>query len=130
LAEAEYFADALRERHFDYSAIVMNKALPDMMRDPLAAAVAQEWHKAPEEPAAVLHDAGLLSDVDSGRLARVLNAAGEAFLNYQVVASRESDLAANLRDAPDIVVTVPLLASDVHDLTGLAHIARTVATFD
>jgi hypothetical protein len=60
----------------------------------------------------------------------VLNAAGEAFLNYQVVASRESDLAANLRDAPDIVVTVPLLASDVHDLTGLAHIARTVATFD
>ncbi|MCB0973674.1 MAG: ArsA family ATPase [Actinobacteria bacterium] len=130
LAEAEYFAEALRERHFDYSAIVMNKALPDMMRDPKAAAVAQTWYKTPDAPVATLQENGVLTDVDDVRLGRVLAAAGEAFLNYEVVATREHDLAANLRDAPDIVVSVPLLPADVHDLGGLAHIARTVSTFD
>jgi len=41
-----------------------------------------------------------------------------------VVASREAELRTELGRAPDVVVDVPNLDADVHDLAGLARIAE------
>jgi hypothetical protein len=55
-------------------------------------------------------------------VARVLRTLGASYRNFAVVATREAELRNRLARAPDVVVTVPTFAEDVHDLGGLAQI--------
>ena len=52
LYEAEHFCEVLRERGFHLGALVLNKTLPDSLRDPAGAAAAT----------ACIDDAGPISD--------------------------------------------------------------------
>ena len=49
LREAEFFAQALKERKLHLGAIVLNKVLPDYLRDPQGAAVAEKLRDRAEE---------------------------------------------------------------------------------
>ncbi len=58
--------------------------------------------------------------------ARVLREVAESFLNFSVVARREAEQQAELRGAPDILVTVPFFSADIFDMTGLLALGAQV----
>jgi anion-transporting ArsA/GET3 family ATPase len=117
--EAEFFSAALAERKLHLGAIVLNKVLPDYLRDPKGAKLAQ--HMA--DHAAALAD-GLTDDPVVA--ARVLGEVAESFLNFGVVARREAEQQAELRGAPDILATVPFFDADIFDMEGLLRLGTQV----
>jgi anion-transporting ArsA/GET3 family ATPase len=100
--DAEFFMQALQERHLHLGAVVLNKVLPASLLDPAATALAER----------------LCAEAGDDR-ARVLSELGESFLNFQVVAKREAEQRAELAASPELLVTVAHLDHDVHDLAGL-----------
>ena len=57
---------------------------------------------------------------------RVLGEVAESFLNFRVVARREAEQQAELRGAPDVLVTVPFFDTDIYDLAGLLRLGEQV----
>jgi len=51
---------------------------------------------------------------------------GESFLNFGVVAKRETEQRAELASLPDVVVSVPFFDTDIFDLTGLLRHGRAI----
>lgn len=128
MREAEFFCQKLAELRFDLGALVLNKALPESLRDQDAAGVADALAQ-PAEIAESLARAYPKVLGDAGRTARVLETVAENFHNFAVVAKREAEERAELaRGAPgavpDVIVNVPFLERDVADLDGLLDIGR------
>ncbi|MFM7537678.1 MAG: ArsA family ATPase [Acidimicrobiales bacterium] len=119
LGEARYFLDALDRRRLALGGVVLNQALPAVLRDPSARAAADRLRADPDAVARRLAGIGDLSPPsESVALARVLSEIAESFVNLALVATREAELATELRiDAPTVLV--PSMPSDVADLTGL-----------
>jgi anion-transporting ArsA/GET3 family ATPase len=123
LHEAERFCELLVERDFHLGALVLNKTLPDSLRDPDGATAAS----------ACIDDSGALADAlletgdpalaDRERSARVLRTVGESYRNFSIVALREAELRAELARVPDVVARVPTFADDISDIEGLDAIA-------
>jgi anion-transporting ArsA/GET3 family ATPase len=113
--EAEFFSAALTERQLQLGAIILNKVLPDYLRDPKTAKLAQQLTHRAESLADGLTDDPVVA-------ARVLGEVAESFLNFGVVARREAEQQAELRGAPDILVTVPFFDADIFDMEGLLRL--------
>ena len=113
--EAEFFIEALSAKKLHLGAVVLNKVLPAYLLDPGAAEVARRLSSSPDEIAAAI-----------GRptAAPVLREVGESFLNFEVVATREAEQRAELGAKPDVVVSVPYLDTDIHDVDGLLALGR------
>lgn len=129
LREAEFFAQALTERKLHLGAMVMNKVLPEYLRDGAAADVAQTLKEQADEFADVL--APRLSEQspllgDPAQISRVLTEVANGFLNFQVVALREQEERNQLAVTPDVLVTVPFFDSDIHDLAGLVRLGEQI----
>jgi anion-transporting ArsA/GET3 family ATPase len=118
--EAEFFMRALGERHLPLGALVLNKVLPTWLVDREAEAAA-DMVAARADALAKGPLAGL---GDSATTARVLLEAATALDNLALVAKREAELRAELRTAADLVVSVPHLPGDVHDLAGVAQVGE------
>ncbi len=119
LREAEFFSDELTARKLHLGAIVLNKVLPDYLRSTKTAKLAQSM----TDNGPALAD-GLTDDpVLAGR---VLQEVAESFLNFSVVARREAEQQAELRGAPDILVTVPFFDADIFDMGGLLNLGAQV----
>ena len=58
--------------------------------------------------------------------ARVLGEVAESFLNFGVVARREAEQQAELKGAPDVLVTVPFFDADIYDMGGLLQLGAQV----
>jgi anion-transporting ArsA/GET3 family ATPase len=120
VAEAEFFIDALSAKRLHLGALVLNKVLPAYLCDDRATAVARR----------LCSDAGTVAaslPKSVGRPAAVegvLAELGESFLNFQVVAKRESEQRAELAVKPDIVVSVPYMDRDIYDLAGLLEVGE------
>jgi anion-transporting ArsA/GET3 family ATPase len=122
LREAESFLAALVKGGFHPGALVLNKILPDYLRDPAVAAVAERLAAdAPALAAGPGADAGPPEAV-----VRVLREVAESFRNFAVVAKREAEQRAELATVPDVVATVPYFDDDVCDLGGLLRLGRTI----
>jgi anion-transporting ArsA/GET3 family ATPase len=125
--EAEFFIQVLTAKKFDLGALVLNKVLPPFLLD-----------EAAEERAARLVDdsadlaarPGLAeaAGTDPAQLARVLSEIGQNFRNFAVVARREAAQLREMRQRPDVVVTVPEFDSDIHDLPGLLRLGERIWT--
>ena len=117
--EAEFFIEALAERKLHLGAVVFNKVLPQYLLDSDATKVA----KSLESDAGAL--AGPLADrlgAEPEQVARVLTEIGTSFLNFQVVAKRETEQRAELGTTPEVVAAVPYFESDIYDLAGLLRL--------
>ena len=101
--EAHYFAEKLGEADIPVRALIVNRMHP-RFTDSL--------------PEALRERSRTLAGTDLGGLYRNL-------ADFALVAAREEEHLAGLADqvAPAPVVRVPILRSDVHDLSGLAEIA-------
>ena len=80
----------------------------------------------PQGPTSDELAAGLSGIGDEADVARVLREVGNSFLNYQVVAKRESEQRAELSRTPDVVATVPYFEADIHDLAGLLQLGEQI----
>ena len=117
--EAEFFSAELTARKLHLGAIVLNKVLPEYLRDPAADKLAMSM----VGRAAELAD-GLTDDpVVAGR---VVGEVAESFLNFGVVARREAEQQAELKGAPDVLVTVPFYDADIYDIGGLLELGAQV----
>ncbi len=122
LREAEAFLAALKDKGFHPGALVLNKVLPEYLRRPELAAVAERLAgDAPKLAAALGEDAG-----PPAAVARVLREVALSFLNFSVVAKREAEKRAELAAVPDVVATVPYFDEDITDLSGLLKLGRTI----
>jgi len=123
LREARFFCDALTERKFHLGALILNKTLPAYLRS-------VDGRNAAE---AILVDAPAIADALAGLAApafedregtrRVLTTAATTYCDYAVVAAREAELRDEMSKLPDVVITVPGLEDDIHDLAGLKRVA-------
>ena len=119
--EAEFFIEELQRRKLHLGAVVLNKVLPDYLRDREAAASAKTLANDGEAIAKALADR-VEAIGDSKTLERVLREVGESFLNFQVVATREAETQAELAASPEVIATVPYFDSDIYDLGGLIRL--------
>ena len=122
LREAEFFIEALSEERFHLGALVLNKVLPGYLLDPGATRVAQRLCAEAPEIANKIESFTSKRDL----LAPVLHEIGESFLNFQVVAKRESEQRAELARLPDVVASVPYFDTDIYDLNGLLELGRQI----
>ena len=118
--EANFFMELLTERKLHLGALVLNKVLPDSLRDREGAKAAKQLCADPSAAAAAL--APVVGDDPA--LERVLGELGENFINFSVVATREAEQRAEMGRLPDVVATVPALDEDVADLGGLLRIGE------
>jgi anion-transporting ArsA/GET3 family ATPase len=117
--EAEFFSAELTARKLHLGAVVLNKVLPATLRSTKTAKLAQSMADRADELAEGLSD-------DPALAARVLGEVAESFLNFGVVARREAEQQAELRGAPDILVTVPFFDADIYDMGGLLQLGGRV----
>ncbi|WP_436793257.1 ArsA family ATPase [Actinospongicola halichondriae] len=117
--EAEFFIDALEAESFHLGAVVLNKVLPNYLLDTKAAKAAKAMAA---DPTAIAEGLPGIGDVDD--VARVVEEVADSFLNFRVVASRESEQRKELAAQPDVIATVPYFDSDIFDLAGLLQLGE------
>ncbi len=117
--EAEFFSAELTARKLHLGAIVLNKVLPEYLRDTRTDKLAQSMIGRAGELAEGLTD----DPVVAGRVVREV---AESFLNFGVVARREAEQQAELKGVPDVLVTVPFFDADIYDLRGLLQLGARV----
>jgi anion-transporting ArsA/GET3 family ATPase len=122
LREAEFFAQALKDRRLHLGAIVLNKVLPAYLRDPRGAAVAEKLRDGADKLAEAL--APSVHAGDLSQIRRVLSEVGRSYLDYRVVAQREAEQQAELATVPEALVSVPYFETDVYDLAGLLRLGE------
>jgi anion-transporting ArsA/GET3 family ATPase len=120
LREAEYFAQAITERKLHLGAIVLNKVLPDYLRDPKGAVVAERLRDRAEEIAEAI--APRLEVADTAQVRRVLVEVGQNYMDYRIVAQSEAEKQAELSTTAETLVSVPYFDTDVHDFAGLMRL--------
>ncbi len=120
--EAEFFIAELDARGLHLGAVVLNKVLPAYLRRTATTGVARRLCADADTIAVKVADGVAPPD----QVARVLHEVGESFLNYQVVAKRESEQRAEMARTPDLVATVPYFDADIHDLGGLLRLGEQI----
>jgi anion-transporting ArsA/GET3 family ATPase len=119
--EARYLARSLVARGMALGAIVANRVLPAALASTAAS-----------DSAIALADAadGDLATTVAGELgvartttASVLRQIATRFDDVALVAARESDRRAELADLAPVLLSVPWLSGDIHDLAGLGSLA-------
>jgi anion-transporting ArsA/GET3 family ATPase len=117
--EAEFFSSQLMARKLHLGAVVLNKVLPEYLRDPRTDKLAQSIAARSVELGEGLTDDPVVAG-------RVLGEVAESFLNFGVVARREAEQQAELKGAPDVLVTVPFFDADIYDMAGLLRLGALV----
>jgi anion-transporting ArsA/GET3 family ATPase len=117
--EAEFFSAQLTARKLHLGAVVLNKVLPEYLRDVKTDKLAESIAARAVELGAGLTDDPVVA-------ARVLGEVAESFLNFSVVARREAEQQAELKGAPDVLVTVPFFDADIYDMGGLLRLGALV----
>lgn len=121
LREAEFFCTELQARKFHLGALILNKTLPAYLRTRDGSHAAGVMVTEADSVATELAPLG--GDLaDSAHTARVLWTIGESFENFSVVAKREAELRSELEGRSDILLEVPGLEVDIHDISGLVAI--------
>jgi anion-transporting ArsA/GET3 family ATPase len=128
LREAEFFGQQLTARRLHLGAIVLNKVLPDYLRDPAGAMVAESMRERSSDLAAELSAESDASPAfsDPDQIARVLTEVADSYLNFQLVARREMEERATLAAMPDVLATVPYFETDIYDLAGLVRLGEQI----
>jgi anion-transporting ArsA/GET3 family ATPase len=117
--EAEFFSAELEARKLHLGAIVLNKVLPEYLRDAKADKLAESMKGRAAELARGLTD-------EPGVAARVIEEVSESFLDFGVVARREAEQQAELKGSPDLLITVPFFDADIYDMGGLLQLGAQV----
>jgi anion-transporting ArsA/GET3 family ATPase len=118
-AEAEFFCAKLREFRMPLRAVVANRVLPEVFRDPGAVAAATTLVEDPKVAA------WLSQEMHTRIAAETVRFTGEIFLRRNALAQREARQLTRLHRIGDVpIVRVPLFSEEVSELDGLVRIAK------
>jgi anion-transporting ArsA/GET3 family ATPase len=119
--EALYLARSLRERRMSLGAIVANRVLPSA----LARAASVDSAAALLDAAAgtLADDVAAALDAPVTPVRSVLTTIARRFDDVGTVAAREADRRQELAELAPMLLSVPWVEGDIHDLTGLAGLA-------
>lgn len=123
--EAEFFLDLLGERGYHVGALVLNKVLPEYLREDSGARSARVLVEDSAETAKAVAHAVNAEDL-APRLDYMFREIGNSFLNYQVVARREAEQAELLGQAAELTRTVPYFDKDIYSLEGLLRLGEQI----
>ncbi len=121
LREAEFFINALGERGYHLGAVILNKVLPEYLKDKGAAKTARTILSKSDQIASELSNQ---ISVDQALLTRVLGEVADSYLNFANVALKEQEQREELAVKPEVLSTVPFFESDIYDLAGLVELGR------
>ncbi len=124
LREAQVFVRELGRRDLHVGAVVLNKVLPEYLRDPSGRLVAEKLKDGADAIAQKLVSDPSLNGVEEAPLRRVLSEVGSSYLDYNVVAQREAEQRAEMANVPDVLVSVPFFDTDVYDMEGLLRLGE------
>jgi len=117
-AEAEFFCSKLHEFSMPLRALVVNRVLPEGLRDPAAVAAATAMIENGRAAAAISEELGEKVGADAAR--RI----GDAFLLLSRLAERDSRQVSRLSRLGRVpVARLPLIDHDISDLEGLSLMA-------
>jgi anion-transporting ArsA/GET3 family ATPase len=119
--EARFLARSLVERGMSLGAIVANRVLPAALASSAAARSAAELAELADGELAdrIADELG----VPRNQVSAVLLQIATRFDDVALVAARESDRRLELADLAPVLLTVPWLSGDIHDLVGLGSLA-------
>ena len=119
--EARFLARALLDRGMSLGAIVANRVLPDSLASTEAtdSAVALLDAVGGDLPGEVAEVVG----ASPKQVGAVLKRIATRFDDVALVAARESDRRHELADLAPVLLAVPWLSGDIHDLAGLGELA-------
>jgi anion-transporting ArsA/GET3 family ATPase len=119
--EARFLARSLLDRGMSLGAIVANRVLPESLASADAADSAVALLEAANGD---LADAvAEVLDVPPKQVGTVLKRIASRFDDVALVAARESDRRTELADLAPVLLAVPWLSGDIHDLAGLGLLA-------
>ena len=123
--EARFLARSLVQRGMSLGAIVANRVLPESLASTAAAdSAAALLEAADADPTGgVAGDVADQLEVPLKQVTAVLRQIATRFDDVALVAARESDRRLELVDLAPVVLTVPWLSGDIHDLAGLGSLA-------
>jgi anion-transporting ArsA/GET3 family ATPase len=118
-AEAEFFATKLREFSMPLRSVVVNRMLPDTLRDPGAAAAAAALAENGKAATWLGEELGARVSVESAR------AVGGIHLLFSALAQRDAHQLSRLERLGEVpVARVPLFTDDLSELEALVRIAN------
>ncbi len=119
--EARFLARALIERGMSIGAMIANRVLPDELAGSAAADSAALLLEQADGPLATAVADAL--GAPRKQVVAVLDQIASRFDDVALVAARESDRRTELGDLAPLLLTVPWLPGDIHDLAGLGSLA-------
>ena len=124
--EAEFFLQVLADRKYQVGALILNKVLPAYFLSRSGAQSARALSSEPAQIAAQLH--AEFPELSESHLGNMLSEIGSSFMNYQVVARRESDQRASLSGSADRTLSIPYFEEDIHSLAALLRLGEKIWT--
>jgi len=121
--EAAYFLSLLEQRRYHVGALVLNKVLPELLLDPRGTETAGLLATRGDEVGAKIDEELSLGMPHAGT---VLTEIGRSFMDYQVVARRESEQRRELAAIPELTLSVPYFDDDIHSLEGLLGLGEAI----
>ena len=121
--EARFMVEELLRRRMPLGAMVLNRTLPDEVRQSAAMKASKALTVAAldgELTAALAQETG----TDEDAVQHVLGEVAARFRDVAVLAGREAERRRELEQMVPVTVNVPTMATDVHDLAGLLAIGR------
>jgi len=117
--EAEFFCAKLSEFKMPLRAMVVNRVLPDLFRDPGGVAAATTLVEDPKVAAWLSGELQMKVSADTARFV------GRTFLTRNTLAQREARQLSKLSRLGEVpIVRMPLFSEEVSELEGLVRIAK------
>ncbi|MEO6123402.1 MAG: ArsA-related P-loop ATPase, partial [Ilumatobacteraceae bacterium] len=119
--EAVFLANALTERHLPLGGVVINRAMPAIMREPVVADAATKL-------AAVIQNKklatslGLVLDAEPTVVQNLLGEIAGSFHDIAMVATREAERRHELERLAPFTAIAPALSHDIHNLKSLLEL--------
>ena len=121
LHEAQFFIEALHDRKLSLGAVVLNKVLPEYLRDPEVGHAAEAMAAEADALGVALASETASTPRD---VARLLEGVVASFHDYALAATREAEQRAELTTGSEAVVSVPQLGGDLTDLASVLDLGR------
>ena len=121
--EAAFLASALADRNLPLGGIVLNRAMPAVLREPRVAAAASKLGTAATKTD-VADDLGAELEADPQVVRSILTEISARFHDIAMVATREAERRAELQRLAPFTSTAPALDHDIHDLASLLELGN------
>jgi anion-transporting ArsA/GET3 family ATPase len=119
--EAAFLAAALAELHLPLGGIVINRAMPPVLREPAVATAATKLGTA-AQTTALADDLGASLGEDPDVVRGILGEVAVRFHDIAMVATREAERRAELQRLAPFTTTAPALDHDIHNLASLLEL--------